>query len=63
MMIFHKMVAIFLFLYNGQCQFSIYVDTRKSRDPNFKGVSNLEFYCRMIFFCEMEAILSFIIHV
>ena len=41
------------------CQFSIYVGTRKSREPNF---SDLKFHCRMIFH-KMGAISSINIHV
>ena len=59
---FTKWWPFFHFLHNGQCQIVIYVESRKNRDPNFRGVSTLEFYCRT-FFCEMGAILSFIIHV
>ena len=41
------MVAIFQFFHNGQCQYSIYVDTRKTWDPNFGGsvISNFSIQC------------------
>ena len=54
---FIKWWPFFHFLHDSQCQ----IDTRKNRDPNFRGVSNLDFYWRMIC-CEMGAILSFFIH-
>ena len=48
-------MIIFPFFHNGQ--FSISVNTQRSRDPNF-GVNNLKFWCTTIF-CKVRAIFLF----
>ena len=44
----YKMESIFHFFHNGQDQYSISVDTQKTRDSNLGGgVSTLKFVCIM----------------
>ena len=52
------MPAIFQFFHNGQCWYSISVDTQKTGDPNFVGVTQLNFFCT-IDIKEMAAIFQF----
>ena len=54
----YEMVAIFQFFHNGQCWYSISVDTWKTGDPNFGGVLNFKFF-RMIDIYIMVTILKF----
>ena len=54
----NKMAAIFQFFYNGQRWYSVSVNTRKTRDPNFGGVGNLKFF-HMIDINKMAAIFQF----
>ena len=42
-------MAIFSIFYNGRHQFCVSVDTRKTGDPNFRGVGNWKFCSRMHF--------------
>ena len=52
------MAAIFQFFHNGQCWYSVSVNTMKTRDPNFEGVSILKFFCT-ININKMAAIFQF----
>ena len=42
-------MAIFPIFHNGRHQFCISVNTRKTRDPNFRGIGNWKFCSRMHF--------------
>ena len=53
----YEIVAIFQFFHNGQCWYSVFVDTQKTGDPNFGGVSTLKIFY-MIDIYEMVAIFS-----
>ena len=57
---FHEMAAIFLCCPYGLPKFSSFISPGKSRDPKIEGVTNLEFWCMMIF-CQMAAVLPFFI--
>ena len=46
-------MAIFSIFNNGRHQFSISIDTRKTGDPNFRGVGNWEFCSRTCFWGAM----------
>ena len=52
------MAAILQFFHNSQCWYSISVDTQKTGDPNFGGVSNLKFF-RTINIKEKAALFQF----
>ena len=39
----------FLFFHNGWCWYSVSINTQKTTDPNFRGVSNLNFSVQSIF--------------
>ena len=54
----YKMVAIFQLFHNCQHQYSVFVNTQKTRDPHFGGVSNLKIFCTM-YISEMVAIFQF----
>ena len=52
------MTVILNFFHNGRHRYSISVDTRKKGDPNFEGVGNWKFFCK-IDIKEMTVIYSF----
>ena len=40
----YKILAIFQFFHNSHCLYSISINTQKTRDANFGGISNLNFF-------------------
>ena len=52
-------MAIFPIFCNGRYQFCVSIDTQKTRDPNFRGVSNWKFCSKMHFWGAMAIVSIF----